>query len=200
MKKIITISREFGAGGGEIGKKLAKRLDYDYYDKELILMAAAQADIDVSSLIEWDEKVPVNFGFTQSLFNFYNRPMSEKIFEAQKQVIRKIGEKGRCVIVGRNANAILREYDDCLNVFVHADFAWRLNRMKDRMENMTEAQAADEIRAIDRVRKKYCAYYTNEDFGSVGQYDIALNSSRLGIEACVDALLALAGDPGAGKA
>lgn len=192
MKKIITISREFGAGGGEIGRRLADSLGYDYYDKELILMAAAQADIDVSSLIEWDEKVPVNFGFTQSLFNFYNKPLSEKIFQAQKQVIRKIGEKGHCVIVGRNANAILKEYDDCLNVFVRADFNWRLNRMKDRMEHLTEAQAGDEIRAIDRVRKKYCTYYTNTSFGSMEQYDIALNSSRIGVDACVRAVLALA--------
>ena len=192
MKKIITISREFGAGGGEIGRRLADSLGYDYYDKELILMAAAQADIDVSSLIEWDEKVPVNFGFTQSLFNFYNKPLSEKIFQAQKQVIRKIGEKGHCVIVGRNANAILKEYDACLNVFVRADFNWRLNRMKDRMEHLTEAQAADEIRAFDRVRKKYCTYYTNTSFGSMEQYDIALNSSRIGVDACVRAVLALA--------
>ena len=192
MKKIITISREFGAGGGEIGRRLADSLGYDYYDKELILMAAAQADIDVSSLIEWDEKVPVNFGFTQSLFNFYNKPLSEKIFQAQKQVIRKIGEKGHCVIVGRNANAILKEYDDCLKVFVRADFGWRLNRMKARMEHLTEAQAADEICAIDRVRKKYCTYYTNTSFGSMEQYDIALNSSRIGVDACVRAVLALA--------
>lgn len=191
MKKIITISREFGAGGGEIGRKLANELGYDYYDKELILMAAAQANIDVSSLIEWDEKVPINFGFGQSLFAFYNKPMSEKIFTAQKHVIQKIGEKGHCVIVGRNANAILKEYDYCLNVFVYADFNWRLNRMKGRMENLTESQAADEIRTIDRVRKKYCSYYTNENFGSTAQYDIALNSSRLGIDACVQALLAL---------
>ena len=191
MKKIITISREFGAGGGEIGKRLAEELQYDYYDKELILMAAAHADIAVSNLIEWDEKVPINFGFTQSLFNFYNKPMSEKIFEVQKQVIRKIGEKGHCVIVGRNANAILKEYDDCLNVFIRADFNWRLNRMKDKMENLTESQVAGEMKTIDRVRKKYCTYYTNTNFGSMEQYDIALNSSRLGIDACVKAILAL---------
>ena len=191
MKKIITISREFGAGGGEIGKRLAEELQYDYYDKELILMAAAHADIAVSNLIEWDEKVPINFGFTQSLFNFYNKPMSEKIFEAQKQVIRKIGEKGHCVIVGRNANAILKEYDDCLNVFIRADFNWRLNRMKDKMENLTESQVAGEMKTIDRVRKKYCTYYTNTNFASMEQYDIALNSSRLGIDACVKAILAL---------
>ena len=191
MKKIITISREFGAGGGEIGKRLAEELQYDYYDKELILMAAAHADIAGSNLIEWDEKVPINFGFTQSLFNFYNKPMSEKIFDAQKQVIRKIGEKGHCVIVGRNANAILKEYDDCLNVFIRADFNWRLNRMKDKMENLTESQVAGEMKTIDRVRKKYCTYYTNTNFGSMEQYDIALNSSRLGIDACVKAILAL---------
>lgn len=191
MKKIITISREFGAGGGEIGRKLAEALHYDYYDKELILMAAAHADIAVSSLMEWDEKVPVNFGFTQSLFNFYNKPMSEKIFKAQKQVIQKIGEKGHCVIVGRNANDILREYDECLNVFVRADFNWRLNRMKGQMKDMTEAQVANEIKTIDHVRKKYCTYYTNAEFGSMEQYDIALNSSRLGIDACVEAVLAL---------
>ena len=191
MKKIITISREFGAGGGEIGKRLAEELQYDYYDKELILMAAAHADIAVSNLIEWDEKVPINFGFTQSLFNFYNKPMSEKIFDAQKQVIRKIGEKGHCVIVGRNANAILKEYDDCLNVFIRADFNWRLNRMKDKMENLTGSQVAGEMKTIDRVRKKYCTYYTNTNFGSMEQYDITLNSSRLGIDACVKAILAL---------
>ena len=154
-------------------------------------MAAAHADIAVSNLIEWDEKVPINFGFTQSLFNFYNKPMSEKIFEAQKQVIRKIGEKGHCVIVGRNANAILKEYDDCLNVFIRADFNWRLNRMKDKMENLTESQVAGEMKTIDRVRKKYCTYYTNTNFGSMEQYDIALNSSRLGIDPCVKAILAL---------
>ena len=93
MKKIITISREFGAGGGEIGKEVARRLGYEYYDKAIILRAAKEANIDVESGFRWDESVPVNFGFAQSLFDFYNKPLNEKLFEAQKQVIRKIGEK-----------------------------------------------------------------------------------------------------------
>ncbi|NTV78429.1 MAG: cytidylate kinase-like family protein, partial [Clostridiales bacterium] len=104
MKKIITISREFGAGGGEIGKKVARALNYEFFDKEIILQAARESDVDVESLLKWDEKVPMNFGFAQSLFDFYNKPLNEKLFEVQQQVIRNIGEKGNCVIVGRNAN------------------------------------------------------------------------------------------------
>ena len=99
MKKIITISREFGAGGGEIGRKVAERLGYHYYDKELILRSAATSNVDVESMRRWDEKVPANFGFAQSLFNFYNKPLNETLFEAQTKVIREIGEKGNCVIV-----------------------------------------------------------------------------------------------------
>ena len=99
MKKIITISREFGAGGGEIGRKVAERLGYHYYDKELILRSADTSKVDVESMRRWDEKVPANFGFAQSLFNFYNKPLNETLFEAQTKVIREIGEKGNCVIV-----------------------------------------------------------------------------------------------------
>lgn len=186
MKKIITISREFGAGGGEIGSKVAKALNWEYYNKEIILKAAADSNIDIYSLMEWDEKVPVSFGFTQSLFDFYNRPTSEVVFDAQKRVIIDIGQRGNCVIIGRNANAILKEFDGCLNVFVHADFDWRLKRMKDKMPDFTEDQVAAEIHAIDKKRKKYCVFYTKTVFGMSDYYDICLDSSRLGIDECVE--------------
>lgn len=184
MKKIITISREFGAGAGEIGLRLAQELGYDYYDKELILMAAKKSNLDTQSLIEWDEKVPFNFGFTQSLFDFYNRPLSDKIFDIQKQVLREIAEKGKCVIVGRNANHILKEFDSCLHVFIHADLQWRLERMKDKMDTTTDAQTAEKIKEVDKARRKYCSFYTKTEFGDTRQYDITLNSSRLGLEKC----------------
>lgn len=186
MKKIITISREFGAGGGEIGAKVAEALNWEYYHKELILRAAADSNIDVSNLLEWDEKVPVSFGFTQSLFDFYNRPMSEQVFEAQKKVILEIGQKGKCVITGRNANMILKEFDGCLNIFVHADFDWRLRRMKEKMPDFTEEQVAAEINAIDKKRRKYCTFFTKTEFGHSDFYDICLDTSRLGIDTCVD--------------
>ena len=109
MKRIITISREFGAAGGTIGYALAQKLGYEYYDKELILKAARASNIDPESVMRWDERVSVNFGFAQSLFDFYNKPLSEKLYAVQEKVIREIGEKGNCVIVGRNANTILKE-------------------------------------------------------------------------------------------
>jgi cytidylate kinase len=192
MKKIITISREFGAGGGEIGRAVAKALNYEYYDKEIILKAARKSNVDVESMLKWDEKVPMNFGFAQSLFDFYNKPLSEKLFDIQQQVIKEIGEKGNCVIVGRNANTILKEFDYGLHVFIHADPYWRMERMKKRMPDQTVAKLSEEIRVIDKTRKKFCSYYTNTEFGVADYYDICLNTSTLGIDTCVAIICNLA--------
>lgn len=188
MKKIITISREFGAGGGEIGKKLADILGYEFYSKEIILRAAYEHDIDIASMEKWDEKVPANFGFAQSLFDFYNKPLSEKLFEAQKKVIMEIGEKGNCVILGRNANSILKEFDNSLHAFISADPLWRRDRLTDKMPDYSLAKISEKIRSVDRTRKKYCAHYTNTVFGMSDYYDICLHSSHLGIDQCVDIL------------
>lgn len=195
MKKIITISREFGAGGGEIGKEVARRLGYEYYDKAIILRAAKEANIDVESGFRWDESVPVNFGFAQSLFDFYNKPLNEKLFEAQKQVIRKIGEKGNCVIVGRNANAILSQFDSCLHVFICANARWRIERSMKLYPDANESKIADQMAAIDKRRKKYCAYYTNTEFGVADYYNLCLKTSDLGIETCENIICDLAKNP-----
>jgi len=192
MKKIITISREFGAGGGEMGRLIAKTLNYEYYDKEIILRAARESNVDIERLLKWDEKVPMDFGFAQSLFDFYNRPLSDRLFEIQQQVIREIGEKGNCVIVGRNANMILKEFDYTLHLFVHADHHWRLERMKKKMPNQKEAKINEQIHAIDRTRKKYCSHYTNTEFGVADYYDISLNTGTIGIENCAEIICNLA--------
>ena len=187
MKKIITISREFGAAGGTIGKTVAERLGYEYFDKELIIQAARDANLDVEKIVKFDEKVPVMFGFTQSLFDLYNSPVEERFYEAQKRIIRKIAEHGKCVIVGRNANSVLAEYDDSFHVFIHANFYWRLNYLKsDKMKNVPPEKIAEHINNIDKARKKFCAYYTNKDFGSVASYDMSLSSSALGIQKCAE--------------
>ncbi len=195
MKKIITISREFGAGGGEIGREVARRLGYEYYDKAIILRAAKEANIDVESGFRWDESVPVNFGFAQSLFDFYNKPLNEKLFQAQKQVIRKIGEKGNCVIVGRNANSILSQFDNCLHVFICANTRWRIERSLKLYPDASESKIADQMTAIDKRRKKYCAYYTNTEFGVADYYNICLKTSDLGIETCENIIYDLAKNP-----
>lgn len=192
MQKIITISREFGAGGGEIGRKVAKALNYEFYDKDLLFQAARESNIDVESMLKWDESVPMNFGFAQSLFDFYNKPLNEKLFSALKEVVKTIGEKGNCVIVGRNANSILKEFDFALHVFVQADAYWRQERMKGIMTDATESKINEQIRVIDKKRKKYCHYHTKTDFGDAKYYDICFNTSKLGIDACVDIICDLA--------
>lgn len=192
MKRIITISREFGAAGGTIGYQLAQRLGYEYYDKEIILRAARSSNMDVESMMKWDEKVPADFGFAQSLFDFYNKPLGEKIFSAQEKIIQEIGEKGNCVIVGRNADTILREYENSLHVFIHAKEYWRMEHMKQKMPDATEAKIIEEIHTVDKARRKYCSFYTNKEFGVADSYDICLSSSALGIDTCVEILYQLA--------
>lgn len=192
MKKIITISREFGASGGTIGQEVAKRLGFEYYDKEIILRSAREANLDIASLERWDEKIPMNFGFAQSLFDFYNKPLNEKLFDAQKKVIRQIAEKGNCVIVGRNANHILGEYDYALHIFIHAHPYWRLQHLKTKMPGVSDAKIMERMKEVDKKRKRYCSYYTNTVFGMSEYYDLCLNSSKLGIDTCVNIICELA--------
>lgn len=132
MKRIITIGREFGAGGSDLGRRLARELGIAYYDRDIILRTAKASDhLTPEQVRLWDERVPMEFGFTQSLFNFYSRPLSEELWDAQVRAIRALADKESCVIVGRNADYILKEYDHCLRVFIHADRAWRLLRVRE---------------------------------------------------------------------
>ena len=192
MKKIITISREFGAGGSTIGKKVAEELGYEFYDKSIILQAASENNIGILKVLKNDEEAPFLTGFTQSLFDFYSKPVNEQIFEAQKQVIRKLGEHGNCVIVGRNANQILQEFDDSLHIFVHANLWWRVEYLKNnRMQDVPEEKILKAIEKVDRKRCKYCTYYTNTEFGDSRFYDLCLNSAKLGIDRCVETIVEL---------
>lgn len=192
MKKIITISREFGAGGSTIGKKVAEELGYEFYDKSIILQAASEKNIGILKVLKNDEEAPFLTGFTQSLFDFYSKPVNEQIFEAQKQVIRKLGEHGNCVIVGRNANQILQEFDDSLHIFVHANLWWRVEYLKNnRMQDVPEEKILKAIEKVDRKRCKYCTYYTNTEFGDSRFYDLCLNSAKLGIDRCVETIVEL---------
>lgn len=193
MKKIITISREFGAGGGEIGRKVADRLGYYYMDKDVIIRAAAESSgLTPADFRNYDERVPFQFGFGQSLFDFYNRPLDEKLFAAQKEAILKVAEKGNCVIVGRNANVILKEFDYSLHVFIAATEFFRSRRMMEMMPDDSEAKVLEKLRAVDKTRKKYCSYYTNTVFGQSDFYDLCLKSSTIGIDKCVDIICDIA--------
>lgn len=193
MRKIITIGREFGAGGAEVGKRVAKELGIEYYDKDIILKTAmAGSNLEPEQVRKWDERVPKNFGFAQSLFDFYNKPLEEELWKAQRDAIRELANKESCVIVGRNGDYILKEFDHCLNVFIHAGFEWRTRRMTAMMDQVPADQVAGDVRAVDRARKKYCEYYTKRIYGDARNYDLTLNTEKLGVDRAVELILAAA--------
>lgn len=190
MKKIITIAREFGAGGGEIGRRTANELGIAYYDRDIILKTAvASGKLDPEQVRRWDERVPHEFGFTQSLFNFYDRPLSEELWNAQVRAIRELADRESCVIVGRNADYILREFDHCLRVFVHADRNWRLMHMRELMPDTPLEQIEADMRSADRARRNYCAKRTGQTYGDSRNYDLTLCTSRLGLDKALQILL-----------
>ncbi|MDY4509144.1 MAG: cytidylate kinase-like family protein [Candidatus Faecousia sp.] len=183
MKRIITIGREFGAGGSDLGRRLARELGIAYYDRDIILRTAkASAHLSPEQVRQWDERVPREFGFTQSLFNFYSRPLSEELWNAQVKAIRELANKESCVIVGRNADYILKEYDHCLRVFVHADRSWRLLRIRKEMPDVPLSVLESDMDTADRARRAYCEKMTGRTYGDSRNYDLTLCISSLGFE------------------
>lgn len=190
MRKIITISRQFGAGGGELGRRVSQALEIPLYNKDLILCTAkASAGLSPAQVRKWDERVPTSFGLTQSLFDFYNRPLSDKLWEAQVKAIRELADKGSCVIVGRNADYILREFDHCLRVFVHADFEWRYERMLGMMQDVEPDKLRANIKAVDKTRSTYCTHYTGRHYADATNYDLTLCTSLFGIDFALEEIL-----------
>lgn len=183
MKRIITIGREFGAGGGTLGRRLAKELGIEYYDRDIILATAkASAHLTPEQVRRWDERVPKEFGFTQSLFNFYSKPLGEELWNAQVHAIRELAAKESCVIVGRNADYILKEYDHCLRVFVHADRSWRLLLMRQEMPDTPWNVLESDMDTADHARRAYCEKMTGRTYGDSRNYDLTLCTSTLGLE------------------
>ena len=183
MKRIITIGREFGAGGSDLGRRLARELGIAYYDRDIILRTAkASAHLSPEQVRQWDERVPREFGFTQSLFNFYSLPLSEELWNAQVKAIRELANKESCVIVGRNADYILKEYDHCLRVFVHADRSWRLLRIRKEMPDVPLSVLESDMDTADRARRAYCEKMTGRTYGDSRNYDLTLCISSLGFE------------------
>ena len=193
MKKIITIAREFGAGGRSVGKEVAKQLDIPFYDRDLILKTVEESNLITADEVRvWDEKVPKDAGVAQSLFNFYSRPLSDKIWEAQVEAIRHLADKESCVLVGRNAEYILREFDHVLRVFIYAGKEWRVTHMSDRFPEMTRSELEAKTTAVDKARKTYCEKYTGQKYGNVSNFDLAINTEKLGFDKAVELVLSAA--------
>ena len=197
-KKIITISRAFGSGGRTIGKEVAKRLGIPYYDKELVDKVAEESGFHADFIEEAGEYAPVTSSF---LFNIAVSPnplaimgtmsMADQLFVCQTNVIRRLADEGPCVIIGRCADYILRDREDCLHVFVHADMEARAERIV-RLYGETKQSPQKRLTDKDNKRKVYYRHYTNRNWGEAQNYHLSLNSGLIGVEKCVDIIVDVA--------
>ena len=187
MDRAITISRQYGSGGRELGEKLAKKLGIPFYDKELIAMIAKEGNIEPSILEANDEVEPDLDNYSTRLIEpEYQIAMTQRIYAVQETVIKSLAEKGACVIVGRCADAIL---PDAVNIFVFSDMENRINRIMSLNPGLTREEAKASILAVDKRRKAYHEYYSTTQWGDMDAYDICLNSGLAGVEGCLEAAL-----------
>lgn len=197
MKKVITISREFGSGGRSIAKDVAKRLGYKYYDKELVKQVSEKTGFAPKYVEEQGEYAPEKHKFAYA-FAAPGTPgimdglsASDFLWNIQRRVILQIAEQGDCVIVGRCADAILEERVDCLNVFIHASKDFRADRIV-RLYGETEKAPQKRLDEKDKKRKINYNHFTGKTWGVVQNYHISLDSGALGHERCVDMIVELA--------
>jgi len=197
--RIITVSRQFGSGGRSIAKELANRLGYEYYDKEIIESVARQTGFSEEFVAEKGERAPGKtlFSFSFDSMNAVPGVMGgmspgDYIWSEQSKIIRQIADDGKnCVIVGRSADYILREYDKVLNVYISADLEFRKKRIVD-LYGETSEKPEKRLKDMDKRRSLNHKYFTDMEWGAAVNYDICLSSSTLGIDKCVDILEGLA--------
>lgn len=185
---VITISRQYGSGGREIGQRLAKQLKIPFYDSEIVELAAKESTID-KNLFENFEKSGVG-GIRHELSAQANSELSltDKVFMEQSKVIKEVAEKGPCIIVGRCADYVLKERNNVIKVFIYGDIKCRENRVK---EIYKETNETEKIAKIDKQRSSYYNFYSGQKFGDAENYDICLDSSSLGIDNCINIIKSL---------
>ena len=187
---IITIGRQFGSGGREIGKLLADKFGIAYYDKELINEASKVSGLSTEYFEKADERAPnglmhaFSINWITSAGGILNDGglSNEYIFKFQSDVILKIAEERPCVIVGRCADYILRNYPNCYNIFVHAPEKERIKRILSRNDGANEREARDMAEKKNKIRAAYYNFYTDKDWGDASSYDLTVDSSILGAE------------------
>ena len=193
MNTIITIGRQFGSGGREIGEKVAEYFGIKCYDKELLTRAAQESGFCEEMIRNHDER-PTNsflynlvmdtYSFGYSSGSYTDMPINHKVFLAQFDAIKKIAEEGPCILVGRCADYALENYDNVLSIFVHANLDARIRRIA-RLYDLTDAKAKEKIQKIDKQRSSYYNYYASKRWGDAKSYDLCLNSSVTGIDGAV---------------
>ena len=184
-KRIITISREFGSGGRFIGEEVAKKLGIAYYDKNIINEIAEKSGLSPEYIQENAELSPKKglFAYAFAGRDITGKSVEDLVYEAQRKVILELAEKESCVIIGRNADYILKDRDDVLNVFIHGDAPEKIQRIT-RLYNVEEQKAVKMMEDIDKRRMANYNFYTNQKWGKADNYTLCLNSSQLGYDRC----------------
>ena len=197
MNKVITISRQYGSGGREIGKKLAEKLGIPFYDNELITRAAKESGFAEAAFENAEKKASNSLLYSIAMgmnsygnqeLGFSHLSLDDRIYLAQSDVIRKVAAEGPCIIVGRCADYALSDFPRTINTFIHADIEFRIKNTMDEFQ-VNESKAKDMINKKDKQRSSYYNYYSNKKWGSSKSYDLTLNSAKLGVDGCVDMIL-----------
>lgn len=189
-KKIITISREFGSGGRFIGEEVAKKLGFACYDKNIIGQIAEKSGLASEYIRESAELSPKKglFAYAFAGRDITGKSVEDLVYETQRKVILELTEKESCVIIGRNADFILKDRDDVLNVFIYGDLPEKVERIC-RLYHVSEQEAVRMMTDIDKRRMTNYNFYTEQKWGKASNYTVCLNSSRIGYERCEEIIV-----------
>ncbi len=196
-KIVITIARQYGSGGRTIGKMLSERLEIHYYDKELLRLASEDSGINEALFENADEKLKSTklFKIAHSVYHGELIPpesddfvSTQNLFNYQAKIIKRLAEEESCVIVGRCADFILKDYDNVLSVFIHAPHEYCMNQAA-KKHSMTSKELERFILKTDKHKAEYYKYYTGRVWTDARNYDLCLDSSKLGYDRCVDEII-----------
>ncbi len=202
MNRVITISREFGSGGRELGKRLAEMLQVAYYDKEIVSAISEKSSLAESYVSQIIEQRIVTYYPITIATSFASMPydamgqINRSIYTAQADILKEMAEKSDCIIVGRCADFILREYKP-LNIFVYADMASRIERCRqreDEMSHLSDKELQKRIQSIDKARARYYSSYTGQVWGDKLNYHLCVNTSDHDVKAHAKAIAAMLSD------
>ena len=189
-KRIITISREFGSGGRFIGEEVAKKLGIAYYDKNIINEIAEKSGLSPEYIQDNAELSPQKglFSYAFAGRDITGKSVEDIVYEAQRNVILELADKEPCVIIGRNADYILKDRDDVLNVFIHGNMPEKMQRIC-QIYHVSEKDAVKMMEDTDKRRMTNYNFYTNQKWGKADNYTLCLNSSQLGYDRCEEIIM-----------
>ncbi len=193
-KIIINIGRQFGTGGHEVGKRLSKQFNIPLYDKDLITLAAKESGYSEALFNKLDEKPTNSFLYSIAMGSFimgnsytgsFQMPLNDKLFLIQSDIILKKAEEGSCIFVGRCADYVLRDKEECINVFIHAPLEERIKIIA-KERQLSEEKAKELVIKTDKARANYYNYFTNAHWGKAENYHLTIDSGKIGINNCVE--------------